>query len=149
MSDFWKKSLPNWRTWSVDVDTSLGHYLRFKSKMMMMMMMMMVHFLKPNAPYYPSQTSVDKGFFQPLHGPLVSFCGSKILVTWFKHFLLLCGFQNIDHVMPNCLLSLYSISFANFLQTAELQKCYHLTRIFLTADWNQQKSPCFTDVWDG
>ena len=96
-------------------------------------------------------------FFSPLHGPLVSFCGSKILVTW-RYFLLLCGFQNTDHVTLDCLLTLNSLALnfiCKFFANRRAAKMLSRDQTFWTADWNKrsvkwaEKKPLSTDVWHG
>ena len=51
------------------------------------------------AVYYPSQTSVDKGFFRPASwtvGLTLSFKNSGHVIIFLRH----CGLQNTVHVMP-------------------------------------------------
>ena len=60
--------------------------------------------LKLSTVYYPSQTSVNKGFFLPASWTV----GFSLLLKNSDHlitFLWLCGFENIDHVCYSFALS--------------------------------------------
>ena len=88
--------------------------------------------------YYPSQTSVDKGFFRPSLRDVgfslrLKNSGHVITFLWF------CSLQNTDHVIPFWLFppaaaksGLPVSSFSRLCQSSEELKVYQFTSPFTT-----------------